>query len=127
MVISYGLEGYGHNTPGCNIPGDLFVNICVNPHNKFARRGPHLYSEKKISFKSAVLGSLEEVDLIDGKINLNIPSGTQSQSMMSVRLRGLPIEVGDPERGNHYVTIIVDVPKNISETDRELIEQLDLS
>jgi len=121
------IEGHGHFSPGYQVPGDLLVNISVRKHRKFDRRGPHIYSEKRISFKAAALGASVEVELIDGKINLNVPSGTQSQTVMSVESRGLPIDVGDPERGNHYVVIIVDVPNKISEADRKIIEQLDLS
>jgi molecular chaperone DnaJ len=121
------IEGRGHFSPGYQIPGDLLVSISVSKHKKFDRKGPHIYSEKRISFKDAALGSVIEVELIDGKINLNVPSGTQSQTVMSVGSRGLPIDVGDPERGHHYIVVIVDVPTKISEADRKIIEQLDLS
>ena len=121
------IEGHGHFSPGYQIAGDLLVNISVIKHKKFDRNGPHIYGEKRISFKDATLGSAVEVDLIDGKINLNVPAGTQSQTLMSVGSRGLPIDVGDPERGNHYVVIIVDIPTSLSESDRKIIEQLDLS
>ena len=120
------IEGHGHFSPGYQIPGDLIVNVSVVKHKNFDRNGPHIYGEKRISFKDAVLGSVVEVELIDGKINLNVPAGTQSQTLMSVGSRGLPIDVGDPERGNHYVVVIVDVPTKLSESDRKTIEKLDL-
>jgi len=120
------IEGYGHNQLGSQAPGDLLINIAIKHDDRFERRGPHLYGSKRISFKQAALGSTVEIELIDGKINLVIPASTQSHTMMSVSGRGLPIDVGDPERGNYYVTIIVDIPRKISNIDRRLIEQLSL-
>jgi len=121
------VEGYGNIHPESKVPGDLLVNISIKKSDNFERRGPHVYGSKIISFKQAVLGSKIDIDVIDGKINLTIPPGTQSHTMMSVRERGLPIDVGDPERGNHYVTVVVDVPTKLSNKDRMLIEQLNLS
>jgi len=120
------LEGCGHRQPGSTIPGDLLINISVKKDERFERRGPHVYGTRRISFKQAAIGCTIDLDLIDGKINLLIPPGTQSHTMMSIKERGLPIDVGDPERGNHYVTVIVDVPTKISKADRRLIEQLNL-
>jgi len=129
--VSNGLQlrigGYGHQSRSSKICGDLLVNVFVDSHTEFERRGPHIACERRISFKQAVLGAIIEIDLIDGKINMNIPPGTQSHSVMSVGGRGLPIDVGDPERGNHYVTIIVDIPRTLSDSDKTLIEKLDLS
>jgi len=121
------IEGYGHHSNGSQVPGDLLINVTVKKDDRFERRGPHLYGNKRISFKQAALGATVEVELIDGKINLTILPGTQSHTMMSVGGRGLPIDIGDPERGNHYVSIIVDIPRKVSSKDRMLIEQLNLS
>jgi molecular chaperone DnaJ len=119
------ISGYGHLDLAADEPGDLLISINVKDNERFRRNGPHVYSEKKITFSQAVLGSSVEIDVIDGKVKFDIPQGTQSHTMMSIPERGLPIDVNDDERGHHYVTIIVDIPKNINEHQKTLLEQFE--
>ena len=118
------LAGKGNRPSPNHAPGDLLITISIQKDKRLERNGPHLYSNETISFSCAVLGSNISVNLIDGKVNLTIPPGTQPHSMMSIPGRGLPVDVGDPERGNHYIRLIVDVPKSLSVEEREIIEAL---
>jgi molecular chaperone DnaJ len=118
------VAGHGSIGRGANIPGDLIVKIEVLKHSKFIRKGPHLYAERKISILQAIDGDSIEVETIDGKGYLKIPQGTQSHTYMSIKEKGLPIDIGDYERGHLYVKIIVDIPSEISENDRAILKNL---
>jgi molecular chaperone DnaJ len=118
------LSECGNLTKNDDIAGDLFVNIKIINSDGIQRNGPHLYSDKHISFPEACLGCEKEIDLIDGKINLKIHPGTQSHTLMSVPDRGLPEDVGTDDRGNYYVKIIVDIPKVLTEEEISCIKAL---
>ena len=118
------VEGQGSMGRGAQVPGDLILEIHVKKDENFIRKGPHLYSEKKISILQAIQGDRIEVDLVDGSGYLTVPPGTQSHTYMSIKEKGLPIGIGDPERGNFYVKLIVNIPSNISSEDREILENL---
>lgn len=108
------LSGCGNMTKNDDVPGDLFVNIKIENTLGVQRNGPHLYIDNHISLSDACLGCEPEIDLIDGKIKLKIQPGTQSHTLLSVPDRGLPEDVGSDDRGNYYVKIVVDIPKDLS-------------
>ena len=108
------LSECGNMVKGDDIAGDLYVNIKITSPPGVQRNGPHLYIDKHISFSDACLGCESDVDLIDGKIRLKIHPGTQSHTLMSVPDRGLPEDVGSDDRGNYYIKVIVDIPKDPS-------------
>ncbi|HBR71824.1 MAG TPA: molecular chaperone DnaJ [Candidatus Moranbacteria bacterium] len=103
--------------------GDLYVNIYVKPHPKFKREKNNIVSTEHISFSQAVLGGKIEVETIDESVIMKIPAGTQSGELFKIKGRGVPSLQGDA-KGDHLVKIIVDVPKNISRQQKNLIENL---
>lgn len=103
--------------------GDLFVTVHVRPHEKFTRKGNDIYSTEKIKISQAVLGDKIKVETIEGKVNMKIPSGTQSGELFRIRDKGVP-QLGRTNRGDHLVRIVVDVPKNISRSQRKILEEL---
>jgi molecular chaperone DnaJ len=103
--------------------GDLFVVIHVRPDQKFIRKGQDISSKEYISFSLAALGGEKEIDTIDGKLILNIPSGTQSGEIFRIKNKGVYDNRGR-ERGNHFVTLVVKVPKKLSREQKELVEKL---
>lgn len=106
-------------------PGDLMIRISIVKDNRYEARGPHVYSEKEISiFKAAIGGTIEE-DVIDGTVKVKIPKGTQPNTTLSIKERGLPIGVGDEERGHHYVKLIVKVPTKINDQEEDLLKKLE--
>ena len=79
---------------------------------------------KKISCYQAILGDKVLVDLIDGIVNVSVPPATQHGSMVSIKERGLPEEIDSPQRGHAYIRFLIDIPRSISNKEKELLEKL---
>ena len=122
--IQLRVPGRGNETPGTSSPGDLFVRVTSVKKSGIERNGPHIYINKKISCYQAILGDKVRVDLIDGTVSVQVPPSTQHGSMVSIKERGLPEEVESPQRGHAYIRFIVDIPRSVSEEERELLEKL---
>ena len=105
-------------------PGDLFVYINVKPHQIFKRNGTEVYCEVPISFVQAALGADVEVPTIDGKIEMKIPAGIQSGTVLKVKGKGIPVMRGEG-RGDELVTIKVLTPKNLTARQKKLLEQFE--
>lgn len=117
------LEGQGEAGEQGAPSGNLYLNIRVTPHHKFKREGNTIISNEHITFSQAVLGDKIMVDTINGKIKMKIPTGTQSGEVFKIRDEGVPF-LDRRGRGDHLVKIIVDIPKNPSRKQKELIEEL---
>lgn len=117
------LEGQGEAGEQGAPSGNLYLNIKVAPHHKFNREGNTIISSEHITFSQAVLGDKIMVDTINGKIKMKVPAGTQSGEVFKIRDEGVPF-LGRRGRGDHLVKIIVDIPKNLSRKQKELIEEL---
>lgn len=117
------LEGEGEAGPQGS--GDLYVNVRVLPHRVFQRQDDDLYTEMKISFAQALLGAKISVPTIDGKnANLEISPGTQSHTIFKLKGEGMP-DVHGGRRGDELVRVIVEIPKKISQKQKELILQFE--
>lgn len=103
--------------------GDLYVSVHVRPHDKFTREGDNVISTEHIKFSQAVLGDKIEVATVEENIRMKIPAGTQSGEVFRVKGQGVP-HLGRSGRGDHWVKIIVDVPRNISRDQRKVLEKL---
>jgi len=103
--------------------GDLFVNIHLRPHKHFQRQSDNLIFNLNINFAQAALGDKIEIPLLDGKINLKIPSGIQPGEMIKLKDKGMPRLYG---RGNGdlIVKIQVDIPKKVSRKQKKIIKEL---
>ncbi|KZX10121.1 molecular chaperone DnaJ [Methanobrevibacter curvatus] len=109
------------NAGGENAPnGDLYVLVNIKNHKDFQRNGADLYYDKQVSFVQASLGAKVEVPTINGALELNIPSGTQSESVFRLRNQGMPI-LHRGSKGNLYVTVKVVVPQKLSEKQKQLL------
>ncbi|BAZ66334.1 MAG: molecular chaperone DnaJ [Pelatocladus maniniholoensis HA4357-MV3] len=105
-------------------PGDLYVYLFVNEDQEFQREGINVLSEIKISYLQAILGSRFEVNTVDGPVELIIPPGTQPNTVMKLENRGVP-RLGNPvSRGDHMLTVLIDIPNKITPEERELLEKL---
>lgn len=104
--------------------GDMFIEVSVEPHNTFERRGNDIHTIEHITVYSAVLGDELEVETVVGKVKLKIPTGTQSETILRIKGKGSPIVGKDGQSGDHYVRIIVDIPKRVSKKERQAWEQL---
>lgn len=101
-------------------PGDLIVKINIGEHKFFERKGSDIYCQVPINVVQAILGSKIRVRTVDGKVDLKIPPGTQSGTKF--RLRGKGVKVNH-SRGDQYVEVLVEVPKNINHKQKKLIEE----
>ncbi|BAY12137.1 chaperone DnaJ protein [Calothrix sp. NIES-2098] len=105
-------------------PGDLYVYLFVNEDEEFHRDGINILSEIKVSYLQAILGCRLEVDTVDGPVELIIPPGTQPNTVMKLENRGVP-RLGNPvSRGDHMLTVLIDIPTKVTPEERELLEKL---
>lgn len=104
--------------------GDLYVYLFVNEDPEFKRDGINILSEVKVSYLQAVLGYRWEVNTVDGPVELVIPPGTQPNTVLTLEGRGVP-RLGNPvSRGDHLITVLIEIPTRITPEERELLEKL---
>ena len=104
--------------------GDLYVFLKVKTHSKLRRDGLTILSEVNVSYLQAILGDTIEIDTVDGKTKLDIPSGTQPSSVLVLENKGIP-KLGNPvARGNQRISINVQLPTRITEQEKVLLEKL---
>lgn len=103
--------------------GDLYINIEIEPDERFERRGNDIYSEMEIDTATAALGDKIPVPTVHGDIKLKIPAGTQPEKVFKLSDKGGPKFQGRGN-GDHYVKIKVHVPEKISSVEKQLWEQL---
>ncbi|KKQ71835.1 MAG: chaperone protein DnaJ, molecular chaperone DnaJ [Candidatus Peregrinibacteria bacterium GW2011_GWC2_39_14] len=103
--------------------GDLYTTMRVSQSKKFNREGFDINTEKKIGIAQAVLGSEVDIETLYGLIKLKIPAGTQSGKVFRLKEYGVK-KLNDNERGDHFVTVIVDIPNKLSKRERELYNEL---
>ncbi len=112
---------------GSRIRFDTYdIIIAVRPDGKFRREGYDIVIEKEISFSQAALGDQIEVDTIDGPVKIKIPSGTQPETLIRLKGRGVKYVRGSG-KGDEYVRIKVTVPKNLTSKQKELLKEFDSS
>jgi len=105
-------------------PGDLYVFLAVKDNPEFQRDGVNILSQIKISYLQAILGCSLEINTVDGKSELIIPAGTQPNTILTLEDKGVP-RLGNPvSRGDHLITIEIDIPTKITPEERELLENL---
>ncbi|MGB0678080.1 MAG: DnaJ C-terminal domain-containing protein [Polyangiales bacterium] len=115
------VRGAGEGGPGG--PGDLHVYIRVDEHPLLRREGADIYCTLPISFPQAVLGAQVEVPTLEGTVQMRIPPGTPSHKKFRLRGKGIPV-FGGYGRGDHYVTVQVEVPTAVNSSQKALIEAL---
>jgi molecular chaperone DnaJ len=119
------LGGEGEHGRRGGPPGDLFVLLRVEPHERFRREGAEVWGEEVVSYAQAVLGTTLTVDTLHGEATLEVPAGTPHGR--EFRLRGKGIDrLGAPGRGDHVVRVEVRVPhpRELSEEEVELLRRL---
>ena len=115
-------RGYGEaSTMGGN-PGDLIVVFKVAPHKIFKRKNYDLYVELPIDFKTAALGGKVKVPTLDNVTTLDIPEGTQTGKVFTIRGKGISSRMGS---GNLYVTVTVEVPTKLSRAQKQRLMDFD--
>ncbi len=102
--------------------GDLYVYITVKPHKFFQREGSEVICEVPINFVQASLGDTIEVPTLDGKVEMKIPAGIQSGTLMRLRGKGIPY-LRSSGRGDQHVRIKVLTPQKLTDRQKELLRE----
>ena len=103
--------------------GDLYIYIKIATHPYFERNSLNVLYDAHISFTKAALGGEIEIPTLNGKATLKIPKCTQSNQ--TLRMTGQGIKAKDGRTGNQLVRIVIDMPKELSERQEELLKELD--
>lgn len=119
------LPGLGE--PGTNggARGDVLVEVVVGRHPIFQRQDYNIFSTVPISFAVAALGGEIVIDTVDGKVIYDVKPGTQTDTKVRLKGKGVPTLRNREVRGDHYVTLVVEVPDKLSHEARELLRQFD--
>ena len=104
--------------------GDLLVAVRIRPHPLFKRDGANVLCEMPISFTQAACGAEIEVPTLDGKVRYSIPEGTQTGATFRLRGKGIPY-VGYKNRGDQYVTVVVETPTHLTKEQKDLLRQFE--
>lgn len=121
---SFSIGGVGNAGINGGPKGDLKVTVFVRPHPYFERDGYNVWLEQRISYPQAVLGDSLRIQTLDGDVKFDIPAGTQSGTVFSLKGKGIQI-YGGRGRGDQLVRIIVDVPKNLTQRQKELLVEFE--
>ncbi len=106
--------------------GDLRVEITVRPHPIFERNGFDIYCEIPVSFTQAALGADITVPTLDGKVKFSIHEGTQPGDEFKLKGKGIQ-RLHYSGRGDQYVKIIVEIPKNLNNSQKEMLKKFEES
>jgi len=119
------LKGKGGQAPPGGTPGDLYLKVDIAPHKNYQREGDNLIFEQKIPFSQACLGAKVDVETLDGKkFKVNVPPGIQGDSKLRLKGYGLPEGPHGNSRGDLFVKVGVDIPKELNVEQQEMIEKL---
>ncbi len=102
--------------------GDLYIEVNVNSHPLFTREGYDVYLEMPITFAQATLGDKIQVPTLDGKVEYEIPEGTQTGTVFRLKGKGIP-KLRSNVRGDQYVKVTVEIPKKLNDKQKELVRQ----
>jgi len=117
----------GKGEPGVNggPRGDLLVEVNVSRHPIFQRKGFDIFSTAPISYATATLGGDVRINTVDGDVIYTVKPGTQTDTRVRLREKGVPTLRNRNVRGDHYVTLVVQVPTSLNSEQKELLRKFD--
>lgn len=117
----------GKGEPGTNggPRGDLLVEVAVSRHPIFQRQDMNIYSTAPISFATAALGGAVRIKTVDGEVEYDVKAGTQTDTRVRLKGKGVPSLRNKNNRGDHYVTLVVQVPTDLSKEAKEALKVYD--
>ncbi len=117
----------GKGEPGVNggPRGDLLVEVIVARHPIFQRQDMNIYSTAPISFATAALGGTVRIKTVDGEVEYDVKAGTQTDTRVRLKGKGVPSLRNKNTRGDHYVTLVVQVPTDLSKDAKEALRAYD--
>lgn len=118
------IQGEGSFNKKRGIAGDLFISLHVNEKQGIWRNGLNLYSKINVDYTQAILGTVLKVETVEGLKDLQIPSGIQPGDVVKLLRLGVP-DINKPSvRGDHHFIVNILIPKDISNKERVLVEEL---
>lgn len=105
--------------------GDLLVEVAVSRHPIFQRQGIDIYSSAPITFAQAALGGDVRIKTVDGEVEYTVKPGTQTDTRIRLRGKGVPSLRNKSIRGDQYVTLVVQVPTKMNGEQKELLKKFD--
>ena len=113
----------GKGEPGVNggQRGDLLVAVMISTDPEFERDGYNIFSNVKISYPTAVLGGEIKVKTVDGEVLYDVKPGTDSGTRVRLKGKGMPTVRNASVRGDHYITLVVDIPKKLTSEQKDLL------
>ncbi|MBQ9742351.1 MAG: molecular chaperone DnaJ [Ruminococcus sp.] len=118
------ISGQGSSGINGGPAGDVHVYVDVRPHPIFDRRGDDVWCELPLTFTQASLGAEVVVPTIDGKVSYAVHDGTQPGDVFKLKGKGIP-HINGRGRGDQYVKVTVEVPKNLNSKQKELLRQFE--
>ena len=117
----------GKGEPGVNggERGDLLVEVTVSRSPVFMRQETSIFSTVPISFATAALGGPIKIKTVDGEVEYEVKPGTQTDTKVRLRGKGVPSLRNKNIRGDHYVTLVVTVPEKLTEEQKEALKHFD--
>lgn len=117
----------GGGEPGANggERGDLLVECIVSPHPIFKRQDTNIFSTVPISFARAALGGTIRIKTVDGEVEYEVKPGTRTDTRVRLRGKGVPTLRNRNVRGDHYATLVVEVPEKLTAAQREALQRFD--
>lgn len=117
----------GKGEPGVNggERGDLLVEVTVSKHPVFKRQETTIFSTVPISFVTAALGGTIRIKTVDGDVEYEVKAGTQTDTKVRLRGKGVPSLRNKNIRGDHFVTLVVTVPEKLNDEQKEALRRFD--
>lgn len=105
--------------------GELLVEVIVSRHPVFQRQDYNIFSTVPITYPKAVLGGDIRINTVDGDVIYTVKPGTQTDTKVRLREKGVPTLRNKNVRGDHYVTLVVQVPNSLNSEQKELLKKFD--
>ena len=103
---------------------EILLKVTVTPHERFERQGADLYTDVQVPFEEVILGGEARVDTLTGGLHVKVPAGTQNGQRIRLARQGMPKLKEPKERGDLYVKVRPVMPKELTDEERGLLEEL---
>jgi len=107
--------------------GDLLVEIRVKRHPIFQRQDMNIFSTAPLTYAQAALGGDVRIKTVDGEVEYNVKAGTQTDTKIRLKGKGVPSLRNKNVRGDHYVTLVVQVPTKLNEEAKEALRAFNIA
>lgn len=118
------IAGHGGEGTGGGPKGDLYITFAIENHTNFKRDKDNLYTTADLNLYTAILGGETTVNTFDGKVKLKVVPGTQNGTKVKLKGKGFPVYKKEGEFGDLYITYQIQIPKNLTEKEKELFTEL---